>query len=152
MSSSHVELFVKAGRDNKTLGGCPQCQQVFLALSVKSQYGPLTLSVTPINLARPPTELRGAFSRLPAIRHDGETLMDVDEILQYVDNLFPQPSLSYSCDAATEACQDVFSRYSTSVCLLLTVDYVSCVGLYHVAFIPRGLHVAALVPLSLSCL
>jgi len=115
-TSSPVELFVRAGRDNKTLGGCPQCQQVFLALSVKSQYGPLTLSVTPINLARPPTELRGVFSRLPAIRYDAETLTDVDEILQYVDNLFPEPSLSYDCDAATEACQDVFSRYLPFAC------------------------------------
>ena len=111
MSTSHVELFVKAGRDNKTLSGCPQCQQVFLALSVKSEYGPLTLSVTPVNLARPPTEMKGAFSRLPAIRHNDETLMDVEEILQYIDNLFPQPTLTYDCDAATEACQDVFSRY-----------------------------------------
>jgi len=109
--SSHVELFVRAGRDGKALGGCPQCQQVFLALAVKAEYGPLTLTVTPVNLARPPTELRGAFSRLPAIRHDEETLTDVEEILQYVDRMFPQPSLSYDCDAATEACQDVFSRY-----------------------------------------
>jgi len=119
--STHVELFVRAGRDNKTLSGCPQCQRVFLALSVKSQYGPLTLSVTPINLARPPTELRGAFSRLPAIRHDDETLMDVEEMLQYVDNLFPEPSMSYDCDAATEACQDVFSRYSAFVSICLYV-------------------------------
>ena len=111
-SQSHVELFVKAGRDSRTLGGCPHCQQVFLALSVKSERGPLTLSVTPVNLARPPTELRGAFSRLPAIRHDDEMMTDVDEILQYVDKLFPEPSLSYDCDAATEACQDVFSRYT----------------------------------------
>jgi len=120
MSSSHVELFVRAGRDNKMLGGCPQCQRVFLALSVKSEYGPLTLSVTPVNLARPPTELRGAFSRLPAIIHDGETLTDAEEMLQYVDNLFPEPSLSYDCDAATQACQDVFSRYLVFVRLLLS--------------------------------
>jgi len=111
-SPSHVELFVRAGRDDKTLGGCPQCQRVFLALSAKSQYGPLTLSVTPVNLARPPTQLRGVFGRLPAIRHDSETLTDVDEMLQYVDDVFPQPSLSYDCAAATEACQDIFSRYS----------------------------------------
>lgn len=112
MSSSPVELFVRAGRDNKMLGGCPQCQRVFLALSVKSEYGPLTLSVTTVNPAKPPTELRGAFSRLPAIRHDGEMLTDVDEMLQYIDKLFPQPSLAYDCDAATEACQDIFSRFS----------------------------------------
>jgi len=117
MSSSPVELFVRAGRDNKMLGGCPQCQRVFLALAVKSEYGPLTLSVTTVNPAKPPSELQGAFSRLPAIRHDGETLTDVDEMLQYIDKLFPQPSLSYDCHAATEACQDIFSRYLASVCL-----------------------------------
>jgi len=110
MSTSPVELFVRAGRDNQLLAGCPQCQQVFLALAVKSQYGPLTLSVTAVNPARPPTDLRGAFSRLPAVRHEGEMLTDVDEILQYIDNLFPQPSLHYDCHAATEACQDVFSK------------------------------------------
>lgn len=113
-----MELFVKAGRDDKTLGGCPQCQRVFLALSVKSEYGPLTFSVTPVNLARPPTELRGLFSRLPAIRHNDETLTDVDEMLQYVDKLFPEPSLSYSCGAATQACQDIFSRCVYSSYLL----------------------------------
>ena len=110
-SSSHVELFVRAGRDHKTLGGCPHCQRVFLALSVKAEYGPVTLSVTPVHLAKLPTGIQGAFSRLPAIRHDGETLTDVDEMLQYVDKLFPQPLMSCTCVAATEACQDVFSRY-----------------------------------------
>jgi len=128
MSTSHVELFVRAGRDNKTLSGCPQCQRVFLALSVKAEYGPLTLSVTPINLARPPSELRGAFSRLPAIRHDDETLTDVEEMLQYVDNLIPEPSLSYDCPAATEACQDVFSRYIPLASLVLKC--VNCI-LFH---------------------
>ena len=85
MSSSPVELFVRAGRDGKALGGCPQCQRVFLALAVKAECGPLTLSVTAVNPARPPSELRAALSRLPALRHDGETLTDVDEMLQYVD-------------------------------------------------------------------
>jgi len=113
MSWSHVELFVKAGRDHKTLGGCPQCQRVSLALSVKSEYGPITLSVTPVNLAKPPSELEHALTELPAIRHNGEMLTNVDEMLQYIDKLFAQPSLSYDCEAATEACKDVFSRCAT---------------------------------------
>ena len=44
---------------------------------------------------------------------DDEVLTDPDEILQYVDTLFPVPSMAYdTAGAAAVVCRDVFSRFS----------------------------------------
>jgi hypothetical protein len=39
-------------------------------------------------------------------------LTDPDEIIQHIDNRFPEPSMAYNNSAAAEACMDVFSRFS----------------------------------------
>jgi chloride intracellular channel protein 2 len=160
-----IELFVKAGKDGRRLGGCPTCQQVHLALAVKSSYfasgdrvgssstvqngddvggsrcqDALSFVVTPVNMARPPSDfcrLQPSTRRLPVLVHrrvtkhlcddvayvdsdhheanvaDVEVLTDPDEILQYIDGLFPVPSMSYdTAGLAAVVCRDVFSRFS----------------------------------------
>ena len=112
--SDHVELFVKAGRDGTSLGGCPLCHRLFMLLTVKADAGALTLTTTPIVLARPPPDFRrrvGA-TRLPALRHGDETLSDPDDMIQYVDEHFPLPTMPAGDLAAADACRDVFSKFS----------------------------------------
>lgn len=58
--SEHVvELYVRAGRDGRSIGGCPQCHRVAMVLAVKAsssdgdQRPSMCFAVTPVNLARP---------------------------------------------------------------------------------------------------
>jgi len=53
-----VELFVKAGRNGESLGGCPVCHRFFMVLLTKAEHNPdMSLVVTTVNTARPPPEL-----------------------------------------------------------------------------------------------
>lgn len=98
-----------------------------------------SFTVTPVNMARPPHDFRllqPSTRRLPVLVHrrrrqtsnndnddnDGdddkvssspEVVTDPDEIVQYVDSLFPFPPMSYDTSGeAAVACRDVFSRFS----------------------------------------
>lgn len=51
--SVEVELFVRAGKDGETLGGCPVCHRFFMILLTKAEYHPeMSLIVTTVNPAR----------------------------------------------------------------------------------------------------
>ena len=110
--SNHLELFVRAGKDGESFGGCPVCQRIFMVLLAKADGGALTFTVTTVNVARPPPEFRRVASRLPAVLHGAEVLTDPDEMAAYVDTHFPIPPLAADSYAATDACRDVFSRFS----------------------------------------
>ena len=110
--SNHLELFVKAGKDGESYGGCPQCQRQFMILLMKANAGELTFTVTTVNMAKPPADFKKMSSRLPVLVHGSEVLSDPDEMVQYVDEHFPYPPMAYSNEAAARACLDVFSRFS----------------------------------------
>jgi chloride intracellular channel protein 2 len=110
--SNHVELFVKAGKDGESLGGCPFCQRMFMILMIRANAGELTFTVTTVNMAKPPPDFKKLASRLPVVVHGTEILSDPDEMIQYVDEHFPYPPLIYDNVKAAEACMDVFSKFS----------------------------------------
>lgn len=110
--SDRVELFIKAARDGVSPGGCPLCQRLHMVLLMKSTLGQMKLTVTPINMAKPPPDFKKMAGRLPAIQHDDETMTDPDEIVQYVDKHFHYPPMAYDNIKAAEACRDVFSKFS----------------------------------------
>jgi chloride intracellular channel protein 2 len=110
--SDQVELFTKAAKDGMSPAGCPLCQRLNMILLMKASLGNLKLTVTPINMAKPPPDFKKITSRLPAIIHNDETLTDPDEIVQYIDHHFHYPPMAYDNIQAAEACRDVFSKFS----------------------------------------
>jgi len=60
-----VELFVKAGKNGESLGGCPVCHRFIMVLLIKAEHNAdMTLTVTTVNPARPPPELVGVSNPL----------------------------------------------------------------------------------------
>lgn len=112
LPSNRLELFVRAGIDGESYGACPVCQRIFMLLLVKAQAGVLNFTVTTVNMAKPPEEFKRLASRLPAVVHGSEVLADVDEMVQYLDERFPYPAMSLTHVPASQATQDVFSRFS----------------------------------------
>jgi hypothetical protein len=114
--SIEVELFVRAGKDGETLGGCPVCHRFFMLLLTKAEYHPeMSLVVTTVNPARNlPDILReqGATTRLPVLRYGDEIVSDPDEMLGLIDRLFHYPPMNYDSAPAARACRDVFSKFS----------------------------------------
>lgn len=111
-SDNHVELFVKAGVDGVSIGGCPLCQRIFMMLLIKRDFGQLIFTVTTVSMARPPSIFKKVASRLPAIVHGEEIISDPDEIVQYIDLRFHDPPMNYDNIQAASACRDVFSKFS----------------------------------------
>lgn len=109
---NHVELFIKAGVDGTSVGGCPLCQRIFMILLTKRDAGKLTFTLTTVSMARPPAIFKKVASRLPALVHGDEIISDPDEIVVYVDKHFHDPPMAYNNAAANAACMDVFSKFS----------------------------------------
>ncbi|KAJ8319838.1 hypothetical protein KUTeg_001425 [Tegillarca granosa] len=112
LPSSHVELYVKAGKDGESYGACPFCQRFYMILDHKAKAGELTYDVITINMARPPQEFKKLANRLPVLKHQDEILADNDEIVQYIDASFPYPDLRYDNMKAHSVCLDIFSKFS----------------------------------------
>ncbi len=110
--SNHLELFVKAGKDGESYGGCPLCQRMFMILLMKANAGELTFTVTTVNMAKPPADFKKLSSRLPVVVHGSEILTDPDEMIQYIDEHFPYPPMAYDNVKASQASLDVFSKFS----------------------------------------
>ena len=110
--SNHLELFVKAGKDGESYGGCPLCQRMFMILLMKANAAELTFTVTTVNMAKPPADFKKLASRLPVIVHGSEILSDPDEMIQYIDEHFPYPPMAYDNVKAAQASLDVFSKFS----------------------------------------
>lgn len=108
----HIELFVKSGRDGRSCGACPICQQIFMILLVKAQVGSLTFTVTTVNSSKPPAEFKDLSNRLPTLIHAHEVLKDTDEMVEYVEKKFPVPCLApeYNGSQASEICADLISK------------------------------------------
>lgn len=110
--SNHLELYVRAGKDGESYGGCPLCQRMFMILLMKANAGELQFTVTTVNMAKPPAEFKKLASRLPVIKHGTEILSDPDEMIQYIDEHFPYPPMAYDNVKAAQVTMDVFSKFS----------------------------------------
>ncbi|GBM24032.1 Chloride intracellular channel exl-1 [Araneus ventricosus] len=107
-----VLLFVKAGDDGKRYGACPFCQRLFMILLAKAQEQQLQFKVATVNFAKPPDAFRKlTLRRVPALVHEETAMDNLDEIIQYLDETFPSPSLDYDDADAEKCCRDVFQKF-----------------------------------------
>ncbi len=112
MPPNHLILFVKAGKDGESFGGCPFCHRMFMLLLMKANAGELTFTVQTVNMAKAPSDFKKIASRLPVVMHGSEIISDPDEMIQYVDEHFPSPPMAYDNVKAAEASMNVFSKFS----------------------------------------
>ena len=112
LSDNHLELFVRAGQDGETYGACPLCQRMFMLMLMKANAGEMTFTVTTVNMSKPPADFKRLASRLPVIIHGSEIISDPDEIVQYINERFPDPPMAYDNVKAAKATRDVFSKFS----------------------------------------
>ncbi|TMS35139.1 hypothetical protein L596_002599 [Steinernema carpocapsae] len=110
--SNPLELWLRAGSDGERLGGDPLAHQLFMMLLLKSQPedSALRFTVLTVNEAKPPPKFREAgFRRSPALQHGEDVALSYeDEIVEYVENTFPYPSLKHVSGEADNVTADLF--------------------------------------------
>lgn len=111
-SDDHLILYVKAGADGERTGACPFCQRAFMIVRIKSAHHPFHFRLVAINLARPPADFhRLGLRRVPALV-DGDQMVDnIEDIVIYLEQKFPDTVLYYDNPQADIAIKDIFSRF-----------------------------------------
>lgn len=116
VASREIELYVRAGKNGESVGGCPVCQRFFMVLLTKAEFNrDMSLIVTTVNAAKPPPELTDisvSANRLPVLRYGKDIISDPDEMDKFIDAVFHEPPMNYDNAAAARACRDVFSKFS----------------------------------------
>uniref|UniRef100_A0A914Q1H1 CLIC N-terminal domain-containing protein n=1 Tax=Panagrolaimus davidi TaxID=227884 RepID=A0A914Q1H1_9BILA len=113
MSEPPFDLWVKAGADGSSLGGDPMSQQLFMILLLKSQNPSCRFNVRTLNEAKLPQDFKNAGLRhAPALTHGEDVAIShPDEIVEYIDQTFPTPSLKYNNLEADGATADLFRAF-----------------------------------------
>uniref|UniRef100_A0A914YY74 GST N-terminal domain-containing protein n=1 Tax=Panagrolaimus superbus TaxID=310955 RepID=A0A914YY74_9BILA len=113
MSESLLDLWVKAGADGNCLGGDPQSQQLFMILLLKAQNPDCRFNVRTLNEAKLPQDFKNYGMRhAPALTHGEDiAISHPDEIVEYIDHIFPSPSLKYNNPEADGATADLFRAF-----------------------------------------
>lgn len=107
-----VKLYVKAGADGQRYGACPFCQRIFMILMLKSKHGQFRFTVATVNLSKPPEEFKHLGLRhVPALVHGDVAYSVVDDIIEYVDEVFPIGDLTFDDVHAESSCKNVFSKF-----------------------------------------
>ncbi len=106
-------FFCLAGRDGRSKGACPFCQDVFLKLLIKREAdNDFSFDVITINCKNPPKEFKEISKKLPTIIHGNIVLNDVDDIEDYLDSLYPNYKLSIQDPDAFKIQSNVFIRFT----------------------------------------
>lgn len=113
--SSNLTLFVKAGKDEKCLGACPQSQRILMLaeLKVAAKILPQFRTV-PVNVSRPPEVFSrlGLRLRVPALYFgiDEDPIDVADDIVSLLESRFPGGNLEQNQEDP-EA--ELVTRYAT---------------------------------------
>jgi len=88
---SRTTLFTKAGADGVSLGDCPFSHSVQMALKMKG----VDYDVVPCTEATKPAWLVSEVGgQMPCVVHEGVPHVDTKQILGWIENQFPGPSLA----------------------------------------------------------
>ncbi|EFX88801.1 hypothetical protein DAPPUDRAFT_191462 [Daphnia pulex] len=111
-SQQMMVLYVKAGADGKRYGACPFCQRAFMVVLTKSLQHPFHFRSVTVNLAKPPEifHQRG-LRRVPSLEDGDQVIDNIDDIVSYLENKFPDNRLLYDNPKADSAIKNVFSRF-----------------------------------------
>jgi len=119
-SPANVTLFVKAGKDGKSLGACPQSQRVLMLAELKVTAMILPRFETiPVNVARPPDAFRrlGLRLRVPALYLglDEDPVDVADDIVSLLESRFPGGILQQNQE---EPEAELATRYAAYIFLI----------------------------------
>lgn len=108
-----LHLFIRAGRDGRSKGACPFCQDVFLKLLIKREAdNDFSFDVITINCLNPPKEFKEISKKLPALVHGDIVLNDIDDIADYLDSTYSNYKLSIQDHDAFKVQSNVFKRFT----------------------------------------
>ncbi|XP_070567536.1 chloride intracellular channel protein 5-like [Ptychodera flava] len=109
-SNDTIELFVRAGRDGKSLGDCVFCQRIFLILCLKK----VSFNITTVDMNKKPKRFMDISpgGKIPVLVDGERVLTDVSEMADYLEQTIPEPSLRSTNKKAMMAGIDVFQRFS----------------------------------------
>jgi len=111
-TSCMLTLYVRSGFDGKKYGACPASQRVFMVLMMKSSRVSLQFLVATVHTGRPPDEFKKhGLRNLPAIIYKNDAHDTVEEIMEYLEEKFPSPSLHSDNILAEAATRDFFSKF-----------------------------------------
>uniref|UniRef100_A0A914CAT1 Uncharacterized protein n=1 Tax=Acrobeloides nanus TaxID=290746 RepID=A0A914CAT1_9BILA len=84
-----------------------------MILLLKSENPKCRFNVRTLNEAKPPSEFKSVGLRhAPALVHGEDIAIDlVDEIIEYIDRNYPEPSLRYNSPDADDATADLFRSF-----------------------------------------
>ncbi len=104
---------ILAGRDGRSKGACPFCQDVFLKLLIKREAdNDFCFDVITINCKNPPKEFKEISKKLPTLVHGDIVLNDVDDIEDYLDASYPNYKLSIHDPEAYKIQSTDFTRFT----------------------------------------
>jgi len=102
-----------AGRDGRSKGACPFCQDMFLKLLIKREAdNDFSFDVITINCKNPPKEFKEISKKLPALVHGDMVLNDIDDIEDYLDSNYPNYKLALQDPDAFKIQSNVFKRFT----------------------------------------
>ncbi len=102
-----------AGRDGRSKGACPFCQDVFLKLLIKREAdNDFSFDVVTINCKNPPKEFKEISKKLPTLVHGNIVLNDIDDIEDYLDSTFTNYKLATEDPEAFKIQSNVFTRFT----------------------------------------
>ncbi|XP_006822957.1 chloride intracellular channel protein 5-like [Saccoglossus kowalevskii] len=109
-SNESIELFVRAGRDGKSLGDCPFSQRIFLILCLKK----VSFNITTVDMNKKPKRFMDISpgGKIPVLVDGDRVLTDVSEMADYLEQTIPEPSLRSTNKKAMLAGIDVFQKFS----------------------------------------
>jgi glutathione S-transferase len=83
-----------------------------MILLLKANGDALTFRVTTVNPSKTPPEFKSISNRLPTLVHGTEVIKDNQEIVDYIDEHFPKPSLTYNNQTGEDVTLQVFSKFT----------------------------------------
>jgi hypothetical protein len=126
-SPSNLTLFVKAGKDGKSFGACPQSQRVLMLTELKAAAKILPpFKTVPVNVSRPPEVFSrlGLRLRVPALYLglDEDPVDVADDIVSLLESRFPGGILQHNQE-------DPEAELVTRYAIVLTC-FEHCITLY----------------------
>ena len=112
-SPSDIILFVKAGADGHRYGACPFCQRIFMILMIKAQLiENVRFKVITVNISKPPFDFRHhSLRRVAALIHEDFASDNIDDVILYLDDVYPTPQLNYDDAEADLVFNDFFQKF-----------------------------------------
>lgn len=112
---TRFHLYVKAGNDGKCFGDCPFSQRVCMFANLK--IAAEEFQVIPVDITNKPESFlqlnpEGKVPVLVDLQNENKIIPDSGKIVEYLENIFPQPAVIMSNQIAEDASSGIFPKFA----------------------------------------